>query len=436
MKLLSFRVRRIGLENMLLEFPYGERRLELELEEVEVLEAREMPVVERVEEKLMESLERPISSLSLRKLVKDSRNVLLIVPDNTRAFPARHVIPTLLKKIERENPRAEVRILVATGLHVEVSRRELEEILGKDVVDNYEVINHRASDESQILKLGKRTSYGTPIEINKMVMESELVIGTGLIEPHFFAGYSGGRKILLPGVAGRDAVFSNHRFEMIDDPRSRAGILDGNPIHEDMMEFMRNTKLDFIVNVTIDKEKRITGIFAGDPVRAHLSGVEFLDRFVKAPIKEPADVVITTNGGYPLDRDLYQAVKGMDAAASAVREGGVIIIASECRDELGGHEEFLKLAKGASSPDEILERVKENEPIYDQWEAQVLARILKKAKVILVSDFISEKVARDFLLEHARSLEEALEIAYNILGRRQAKITAIPEGPYVVPIPQ
>ncbi|RLG04296.1 MAG: hypothetical protein DRN54_01350, partial [Thaumarchaeota archaeon] len=148
---------------MLLGFPYGEKRLELELEGVEVLEAQEMPVVERVEEELMESLERPISSPSFGKLVKDSRNVLLIVPDNTRAFPARQVIPSLLRKIERENPRAEVRILVATGLHVEVSRRELEEILGKDVVENYEVINHRASDESQILKLGRRTSYGTPI---------------------------------------------------------------------------------------------------------------------------------------------------------------------------------------------------------------------------------------------------------------------------------
>lgn len=421
---------------MLLKFPYGEKRLELELEGVEVLEAQEVPVVERVEDELERSLERPISSSSFGKLIKGSRSVLLIVPDNTRAFPARQVIPILLRKIERENPRAEIRILVATGLHVEVSRRELEEILGRDVVENYDVINHRASDEDQILKLERWTSYGTPIEINKEVMVSEVVIGAGLIEPHFFAGYSGGRKILLPGVAGRDAIFSNHRFEMIDEPRARAGILEGNPIHEDMMEFMRNTKLDFIVNVTIDKEKRITGIFAGDPVEAHLRGVEFLDRFVKAPLEEPADIVITTNGGYPLDRDLYQAVKGMDAAASAVRDGGVIIIASECRDELGGHEDFLKLAKGASSPDEILKRVKENEPIYDQWEAQVLARILKKAKVILVSDYISEKVAKDFLMEHARSLEEALEIAYGILGERRAKIIAIPEGPYVVPILQ
>ena len=219
---------------------------------------------------------------------------------------------------------------------------------------------------------------------------------------------------------------------MIGHPNSRAGILEGNPIHEDMIEFMNNTKLDFIVNVTINKEKKVTGIFAGDPIKAHLEGVKFLNQHVKIPVKYRADIVVTTNGGYPLDRDIYQAVKGMDTAAGVVREGGVIIIAAECRDGLGGHEEFLKLVEGAENPGEILERIRRSEPIYDQWEAQVLARILMKAKVILVSDYISEKTARGLLLDRAKSLEEALEIAYGVVGK-SPRIIAIPEGPYVIP---
>ena len=418
---------------MLLKLPYGEKVIELEVERAEVLKAREVPAVESVREELGRSLDNPISSPDLGRVLKDSRKVLLVVPDNTRAFPARSIIPPLLENMESANPGLEVRILVATGLHEEVAEDELKQILGREVVENYEVINHKASDESRIARIDKRTSFGTPIHVNKLVLESEVVIGAGLIEPHFFAGYSGGRKILLPGVAGEEAILNNHRYRMIDDPRARAGILDGNPIHEDMLEFMTYTRLDFIVNVTIDRERRVTGIFAGDPVKAHLKGVEFLDRYVKIPAGEAADIVVTTNGGYPLDRDIYQAVKGMDTASRVVKDGGVIIIASECRDGLGGHEEFLKLVRGAESPEEILRRIRENEPIYDQWEAQILARILRKAKVILVSDYVSERTARDLLLEHARTLEEALEIAYGIVGRG-ARIAAIPEGPYVIPV--
>ncbi|RLG06329.1 MAG: nickel-dependent lactate racemase [Thaumarchaeota archaeon] len=419
---------------MLIRFPYGEKWLELELEKVEVLESKEMPVVPSIEKELFNALEKPISAPVFEKLLRDSKRILLIVPDNTRAFPAKEVIPRLLERIEQANPIAEVRLLVATGLHVEVDREELRRMLGSEVVENYEIINHNASNEDQIIETDRRTSYGTPIQVNRLVMESDIVIGAGLIEPHFFAGYSGGRKILLPGVAGKDAVFNNHSLRMIGDPKARAGILSGNPIHEDMIEFMRQTRLNFIVNTTINKRKEITGVFAGDPIEAHLRGVEFLDKHVKIAMEGAADIVITTNGGYPLDRDVYQAVKGMDTAATIVRRGGVIIIAAECRDGLGGHKEFVELTRGAGSPAEIIERIRKNEPIYDQWEAQVLARVLEKARVILVSDHLPEKVARDLLLDHAKSLEEALEIAYGILGRRDARVVAIPEGPYIIPV--
>ena len=210
---------------MLIRFPYGERWLELELEKVEVLESKEMPVVPSIEKELSNALEKPISAPVFEKLLKDSRRILLIVPDNTRAFPAKEVIPRLLERVEQVNPIAEVRLLVATGLHVEVDREELRRMLGSEVVENYEIINHNASNEDQIIEIDRRTSYGTPIQVNRLVMESDIAIGTGLIEPHFFAGYSGGRKILLPGVAGKDAVFNNHSLRMIGDPKARAGIL-------------------------------------------------------------------------------------------------------------------------------------------------------------------------------------------------------------------
>jgi len=419
---------------MLATLPYGRKQIHLEIENAEILEAEEMPVIDTIEQELVKGLEKPVESPSLRKLSEKAQKILLIIPDNTRAFPSREIIPILVNYIGKANPRAEIRILVATGLHLKVERGELAEMLGKEVVENYEVVNHDAADDGQLVKLDKETSYGTPIHVNRYVFENDLVIGTGLIEPHFFAGYSGGRKILLPGVAGKDSIFNNHGFEMIGHPKARAGVLAGNPIHEDMVEFMRNAKLDFIVNVTINKEKKVTGIFAGNPIEAHLKGVEHLDRHVKVPVRGEADIVITTNGGYPLDRDIYQAVKGMDTAASIVRENGVVIIAAECRDGLGGHEEFLKLVRGAEDADEVLRRIREHQPIYDQWEAQILARILKRARVILVSDFISEKVAGDLLLERAENVEEALELAYTLLGRSHVRTIVIPEGPYVIPI--
>lgn len=419
---------------MRIKLPYGEDMLELEIEDCEILKSKSMPAIMCVEEALESALMNPISSPSLERFLREARRILLIAPDNTRAFPSRLLIPRMLEAMEKANPMAEVRVLVATGLHREVEKSELMSMLGREVLEEYEVINHRSSDDEQIVKLDARTSYGTPIQVNKLVLESDVVVGAGLIEPHFFAGYSGGRKIILPGVAGREAIFRNHGFEMINDPRSRAGILKGNPIHMDMIEFMRMTKLDFIVNVTINDRKEVTGIFAGDPVEAHLAGVKFLDQFVKLHVEKPADIVITTNGGYPLDRDLYQAVKGMDTAAYVTKQGGVIIIASECRDGLGGHEEFLRIFQSASNPDEVVEFIRRNEPINDQWEAQVLARVLRRAKVILVSDYISERVARSFMLERAKTIEEAVEMAFNIIGRRDVRIVAMPEGPYIIPL--
>ena len=414
---------------MKLKLPYGEKFLEVELpEDTAILRSAEAPAVKNVVEKISGKLK------SYRGFVNQSRRILILIPDNTRAFPTRIVLPATLNFIEEFNPEARIRILIATGLHKPVSRDEVKKLVGEEIFHSYEIANHSAFDGDQIFRSGEKTSFGTPIEVNKLVYESDLVIGLGLIEPHFFAGYSGGRKIILPGIAGENAIFSNHGFRMIANPRARTGILEGNPVHEDMVEFVRKTRLDLIVNVTLNRRKEVTGVFVGDPVQAHLDGVRYLDKFVKVNFGREADIVITTNGGYPLDRDVYQAVKGMDTATSVVRDGGVIIIASECRDGLGGHEELLKLTTGAGGPDDILGRIRENEPVYDQWQAQILARALRRAKIILISEHISERTAKNLLLERAKDVEEALEMAYSLLGRRRARIAVIPEGPYVIPV--
>lgn len=419
---------------MIVRLPYGKNYLEASLpeERTTLLLSKSIHPVENLELEVEKALKKPINSPPLPELVKSAKIVTILIPDKTRNCPTKDILESLLKLL-RMTTEAEINILIANGLHKPAIPSEIEELLGRDIISEYKVLNHNALEQDQLLDLDIRTRYSTPIVINKLVIESDIVIGIGLIEPHFFAGYSGGRKIILPGVAGATSIFSNHRYNMIAHPKARVGILKGNPVHEDMMEFMKTTKLDFIINVIVNVEKKVGGVFVGDPVSAHLEGVKLLEKYVKIPYSRPTDIVITTNGGYPLDRDIYQAVKGMDTAASVVKKGGVIIAAVECRDGLGGHEDFLRLVEGTSEPGEILTRIIESEPIPDQWQAHILARVMKKATIIVVSRSENEPLLKRLNMIPVKSLEEALEVAENIVGKK-ADITVIPEGPYIIPI--
>ena len=416
--------------------PYGKRVLELytDIRQVSLITSKPKPPLKDPRSDLIKSLESPTDSPPLSELCKGVKRITVLIPDKTRAFPSKLVLPTVLRTIESSKSDVQVNVIIATGLHKPHTREEVLELVSKDVYSNYEVVSHDAEDEESLIDTEKRTSYNTPVIVNENVIEADLVVGLGLIEPHFFAGYSGGRKSVLPGVAGKRAIYVNHGFKMIGNPNSKYGVLEGNPIHEDMVEFMKLTKLDFIVNVTIGKEKRVTGVFCGNPVKAHLNGVRFLEEYVKVRVKGLADVVITTNGGYPLDRNLYQAVKGMATGELVVKEGGVIIIVAECVDGLGEHEEFYELFVGAESPDEVLEKIRRLEPIKDQWEAQILARILKKAKVIVVSE-MRQSIIEDMLMIPASTINEALDEALKLVRREETdvRLTVIPEGPYVIP---
>ncbi|MCS7364683.1 MAG: nickel-dependent lactate racemase [archaeon GB-1867-035] len=417
---------------MQVKLPYGKGWILLNIKEAETVQSKETRSIKNPRRKLLESLNSPIESESLRKVVRKASKILIVTPDKTRAFPSKIILPPILEEIRRVNKDALIRILIATGLHKPHNRDEIIELLGKEIYHEYEVKCHDALNNSFLTNLNKHTSYSTPIIVNKEIYNHDIIIGLGLIEPHFFAGYSGGRKIILPGIAGEQAIYNNHCYKMIADPKSRYGILNGNPIHEDMIEFMKKTKLDFIVNVTLNKKFEVTGLFSGHPVKAHIEGVKVLEKEVKVKVKEKSDIVITTNGGYPLDRNLYQAVKGMATAELIVRNGGVIIIAAECKDGLGGHNEFYEIVSEAENPDEIINKIKAEEPIKDQWEAQILARIQKKASIIIISE-MKRKIIEEMHMIASRNIYEALEEAEKIVKKARPKITIIPEGPYIIP---
>jgi nickel-dependent lactate racemase len=417
-----------------MKFPYGKDfvRTEISKENLELAVSRPSTPVTDLKEAVKKALRKPIQSKPLHHLLERKKNICIIVPDVTRACPTKEILPPILEELEICAPN-ELEILIGNGLHRSISKEEMAELLGERVTKEYNVINHIATDEAQLVNLCAKTSYGTPAIVNRAAAENDALIGIGLVEPHFFAGYSGGRKTVLPAVAGEEAIFNNHSYKMIDHPKASYGILDGNPIHHDMVEFTKFVNLSFIVNVTINNKGETTGVFAGHPIKAHARAVDSLNRYVGVKLRNYADIVITSNGGYPLDRDLYQLVKGMATAERVVKKKGVIIIVAECRDGLGGHQEFQKLMEEAKSPKEVLEKIRENEPITDQWQAQVMARILEKTHVVTVTEGVKDEVIRNMMMEAASSLEEALDLAKKVVSGKKLRIIAIPEGPYVIP---
>jgi len=419
---------------VMLKFPYGKGFLELDVPKANlasVVESRFGKATEDAEGEIVRALNNPIGSGRVEDLVKGEDRVALIVSDITRPAPNQLMVPPLIEALRKAGVKREnLEILVANGLHRSPSRREMEELLGKRVLEEVPVVNHNARDHGQLVRVG-RTSFGTRVALNRRVVEADSVIITGLIEPHFFAGYSGGRKSILPGIAGAKSIFQNHSFRMIGHPKARYGILRGNPIHEDSVEAARFVKLKFMVNVVLNRERQVMGAFAGDFLGAHEAGIKFLEGLVKVPTPHRADIVVTTNGGYPLDRNLYQAVKGMATGELIVKEGGVIIVMAECIDGVE-HMDFQRLMEGAKTPKEVLDTIRDKEPLGDQWEAQVLARVLQRAEVIVVSKGVKDTVIEDMLMTPASTPEEALNLALRKTGKN-AKVVAVPEGPFIIP---
>lgn len=377
------------------------------------------------------ALENPIESETLEELVKDKKDVVIITSDHTRPVPSRITLPIILNKIRNSNPDIDIKIIISTGCHRPSTREELVYKMGEEIVDKENIIMHFANDEESMVKVGKLPSGGDLI-VNKAIMETDLLIAEGFIEPHFFAGFSGGRKSVLPGVASVKTIMYNHCSEFIDSPYARTGNLKNNPIHEDMLQAAKSVNLAFILNVAIDKDKKVIGAFAGNLEKAHEAGCEFVTKLSKVDSVD-ADIVVSTNGGYPLDQNIYQTVKGMTAAEATCKENGVIIMVSACNDGHGG-QSFYDSVASASSPTEILEKVRKiskSETIPDQWEFQILARILEKFTVIMVTDLCDPQMIKNMHMKHASSFKEALQMAFDIKGK-DAKVAVIPDGVSVI----
>ncbi len=370
------------------------------------------------------AIDNPIGSDRLSMLSQGKKKVVIIASDHTRPVPSRIIMPLLLSEIRTGNADADITILIATGCHRKTTKDELIDKFGKDIVYNEKIVIHDCADENQLTGIGTLPSGGE-LKINKLAAEADLLVAEGFIEPHFFAGFSGGRKSVLPGIASRKTVYWNHNAEFIHDKNSHAGILKNNPIHHDMLYAARLAGLAFICNAVVNSNHEIIGMFAGDVEKAHLAGCKFLTGLCESRV-EPADIVITTNNGYPLDQNLYQAVKGMCTAEAACKDGGTIIICAACEDGLGG-DGFAECFMNEKSPQQILEeieKVEKKDTIADQWQSQIYARILSKHRIIAITEIDDEKI-RAMKLIPAHNLDEALSLAgYD----GSQKITVIPEG--------
>jgi len=383
------------------------------------------------EDIVRQALENPTASPRLCELAVGKQKIVVITSDHTRPVPSKITLPLLLEEIRRGNPVADITILIATGFHRLTTAAEMLMKFGEKLVHEEKFINHDCRDDASLVDLGLLPSGGRML-LNKLIVEADLLVSEGFIEPHFFAGFSGGRKSVLPGVASATTVLANHCSQFIASEYARAGILENNPLHIDMLYAAKHVDLAFILNVVIDAEKRIIHAFAGHMEKAHLVGCDFVAKL--ATVKAiPADIAITSNGGYPLDQNIYQAVKGMTAAEATCKEDGVIIIAAACNDGHGGRD-FYETFLHCPSATEIFEtimKVPMEETVPDQWESQILARILMKHKVILVSSHCDPKMIQDMHLLHAYSLPEALAMAYQMKGEH-ASVVVVPDGVAVI----
>lgn len=378
-------------------------------------------------ETVEQSLDNPIGSPKLEDLAKGKRNIVIISSDHTRPVPSRIITPILLRRLRSVAPQARIRILVATGFHRPSTHEELVNKYGEEIVANEEIVMHHSQRDEEMTKIGKLPSGGDLI-VNKVATEADLLISEGFIESHFFAGFSGGRKSVLPGISSYKTIMANHSGEFINDVHSRTGNLHHNLIHKDMVFAARAVHLQFILNVVLDEDKKIIGSFAGDLEKAHKKGTEFVASLSQVdPIE--SDITISTNGGYPLDQNIYQAVKGMTAAEATNKQNGTIIMVAGCRDGHGGEGFFHNIAD-VSDPQEFLDQAI-NTPrlktVPDQWTSQILARILVNHHVIIVSDLVKPNLVTDMHMELAKSLDEAMQLAYKREGQA-AKVTVIPDG--------
>ena len=378
------------------------------------------------EELVQEALAHPIGSKKLSELAVGKKKVVIVTSDHTRAVPSKITLPLELREIRRGNPDAEITILIATGLHRATMQEEQRRMFGDAIVDHERIVVNDAYAVDDFVDMGRLPS-GAVFYVNKLAAECDLLICEGFIEPHFFAGFSGGRKSILPGICSQETVKINHSYQAVASPYARAGILEQNPIHEDMLDAAHKVNVQFILNVALDGKKRVIAAWAGDLEKAHEQGVRFVREEAKCSCVT-GDIVVTGNGGYPLDQNLYQGSKAVSTAELCAGEKGIIILCCSCMDGMGGTY-FSKLIQ-MGTPEEIdtyLAGLPVEETKPEQWNLQVYVRVLRKHKVILVTEGLEAEMIERCNMIPARTPDEAVEIAYGIKGS-DARVVVIPDG--------
>ncbi len=413
---------------------YGRTGLEVDLPAeriVRTLKYKDAPPLADPASSLAALLAQPIASPPLAEIVRGKKTACIAICDITRPVPNELILRPVLRTLEEAGiERQNITILVATGLHRPNLGDELVEMVGREIATSYRIENHYGQELSQHSYLGQ-SPRGVPIWIDTRFVQADLKITTGLIEPHLMAGFSGGRKLICPGIAALETVKVWHGPQFLEHPKADCGILDGNPVHEENTWIARRTGCDFIVNVVIDSERRPLKWVAGDMEAAFLEGVQFVKGVVRDTVAEPVDIVVTSCAGYPLDTTFYQSVKGMTGALPIVKQGGTIIIAASLSEGIGSPQ-FEQLFREHDNLELFVERILGKDYfVMDQWQLEELAKVRRKAKVKMVSDGIAPDVLAGLFVEPAASVEAAVAVSLAEYGPN-AQIAVIPKGPYVL----
>jgi nickel-dependent lactate racemase len=413
---------------------YGKRGLTVELPDqwnVTVVEPEFVAGLPDPAEALRDALRSPIDAPPLRQQVKSTDKVGIVFSDITRPTPNELMLPVVLQELSHL-PQENITLFNALGTHRPNSDEELRRMLGDKLVDGYRLVHNNAFDPATQVNLGV-SSRGHEIWLNRELAEQDVKILTGFIEPHFFAGFSGGGKAVMPGMAGQQTVLGNHDAGMIGNPQATWGVTWGNPIWEEIREVALKLDRTFLVNVTLNKDKQVTGVFAGGLDEAHAAGCAFVKETAMVPVPHRFDIVITTNSGYPLDLNLYQTVKGMSAAAQVVKVGGAIIAAADCWDGIPDHGLYGQLLRQADSPQALLDTI--CAPGFlkqDQWQAQTQAQIQLKADVYVRTDNLTDAQIEAALFKPCHCIEETVAVLVDRYGPH-SKICVLPEGPQTIP---
>jgi lactate racemase len=417
---------------MKVKLAFGRESAEVELPshvQVTVLEAKFAEAVAAVDDALAEALRHPLGSPALLDLARGKRTAAISICDITRPAPNRIVLPHVLTTLEQAGvPRSGIIILIATGLHRAATTQELQEIVGPEILNRYLVASHDARDSAAHADLGT-TRSGTRVLIDRRFIESDLHISLGFIEPHLMLGFSGGRKLVAPGLAGEETIKRLHSPLFMRDPQVIEGSFPDNPLHHELLEIARMARHDFIVDVALTRSRQIARVFAGDPTIAHAAGVEFVRNSTLALLEEAVDAVITTSAGYPLDLTYYQAVKGVTAASHIVKSGGAILLAAACQEGLGSPE-FTRFVRRFPDARACLAATAHEPVVIDQWQLEKLALVAQKVRLAFCTPGIPSEDRTYLWGQVFEKPEEAVEALCAELPRG-ASVAVIPEGPYV-----